>query len=219
MSQARPGPPRLALASASPRRLALLEQIGLRPDDVAPADIDETPQRDERPRQLALRLALGKGRAARQRLDLTNTTTDGPTPVHSSSFIMSADTVVAVGRRILPKAETEAEARACLKLLSGRSHDVLTAVAVLAPDGREASRIVESRVTFKRLSLTEAEGYIARGEWQGKAGGYAIQGIAGGFVTDISGSYSAIVGLPLYESASLLEGLGYPVGRRWGQAK
>ena len=207
---------RLALASASPRRLALLEQIGLRPDEVLPADIDETPQRDERPRQLALRLALGKGRAARGRLDLTTTTTDAHKAAHS--FVMSADTVVAVGRRILPKAETEAEARACLKLLSGRSHDVLTAVAVLAPDGREASRIVESRVTFKRLSQTEAEGYIASGEWQGKAGGYAIQGIAGGFVTDISGSYSAIVGLPLYESASLLEGLGYPVGRRWSAA-
>ena len=216
MSQAPTGPARLALASASPRRLALLEQIGLRPDEVLPADIDETPQRDERPRQLALKLALGKGRAARERLDLTITTTDGPRPAHNS-FIMSADTVVAVGRRILPKAETEAEARACLKLLSGRSHDVLTAVAVLAPDGREASRVVESRVTFKRLSQTEAEGYIASGEWQGKAGGYAIQGIAGGFVTDISGSYSAIVGLPLYESASLLEGLGYPVGRRWSK--
>ena len=209
--------PRLALASASPRRLALLEQIGLKPDDVLPADIDETPQRDERPRQLALRLALGKGRAARERLDVTTTTTDGPGAAHKV-FIMSADTVVAVGRRILPKAETQEEARACLKLLSGRSHDVLTAVVVLAPDGREASRIVESRVTFKRLSQTEAEGYIASGEWQGKAGGYAIQGIAGGFVTDISGSYSAIVGLPLYESASLLEGLGYPVGRRWSAA-
>jgi len=128
---------------------------------------------------------------------------------------MSADTVVAVGRRVLPKAEAEVEARACLDMLSGRTHDVITAVVVLAPGGREASRVVESRVTFKRLALTEVEGYIASGEWKGKAGGYAIQGIAGGFVTMMSGSYSAVVGLPLYESASLLEGLGYPVGRRW----
>lgn len=196
------GQARLALASASPRRLALLEQVGLRPDDVLSTNIDETPLHQERPRQLALRLALAKGRAARE-------------PLGHTSFIMSADTVVAVGRRILPKAETEAEARACLKLLSGRAHDVLTAVAVLAPDGREASRLVESRVTFKRLSHTETEGYITSREWQGKAGGYAIQGLAGGFITDISGSYSAIVGLPLYETVSLLEGLGYTAGRRW----
>lgn len=217
MNQVRTGHPRLALASASPRRLALLEQIGLRPDDVIPTDIDETPSRDERPRQLALRLALGKGRAARDRLGSTTHTTDAHNAGHNS-FIMSADTVVAVGRRILPKAETEAEARACLALLSGRAHDVLTAVAVLAPDGREASRVVESRVTFKRLSLAEVEGYIANREWHGKAGGYAIQGQAGSFVTDIAGSYSAIVGLPLYESVSLLEGLGYPVARRWSVA-
>jgi septum formation protein len=207
VSSANSAAQRLALASASPRRLALLEQIGLKPDHVVPADIDETVLRDERPRQLALRLAIGKGRAAR---NLTTDTTDG-----SSNFVLSADTVVAVGRRILPKAETEAEARACLDLLSGRAHDVITAVAVIAPDGREASRVVESRVTFKRLSHTEVEGYVASGDWKGKAGGYAIQGIAGGFVTDISGSYSAIVGLPLYETASLLEGLGYTVGRRW----
>jgi septum formation protein len=205
VTQAREGQARLALASASPRRLALLEQVGLRPDNVVPTDIDETPLRDERPRQLALRLAIGKGRAAKERLSIT----DG------HAFIMSADTVVAVGRRILPKAEVETEARACLALLSGRTHDVLTAVAVLGPDGREASRLVESRVTFKRLSHAEIEGYAASGEWKGKAGGYAIQGMAGSFVTGISGSYSAIVGLPLYETASLLEGLGYPVGRRW----
>jgi len=214
VTQAQTGPARLALASASPRRLALLEQIRLRPDDVISTDIDETPLRDERPRQLALRLAVAKGRVAKIQLDSATPTTNGHS-AGQNSFIMSADTVVAVGRRILPKAETEAEARTCLKLLSGRAHDVLTAVAVLAPDGREASRLVESRVTIKRLSLVEVEGYIASREWQGKAGGYAIQGIAGGFVTFISGSYSAIVGLPLYESASLLEGLGYPIGRRW----
>jgi septum formation protein len=192
----------LVLASASPRRLALLEQIGLKPDLVAPAEIDESAQKDERPRQLALRLAVLKGRATRK--------------VRGGDFILSADTVVACGRRMLPKAETEAEARACLDLLSGRAHDVLTGIAVLAPDGREASRVVESRVTFKRLSREEVDGYIASREWRGKAGGYAIQGAAGAFITDISGSYSAIVGLPLYETASLLEGLGYPVGRRWG---
>jgi septum formation protein len=195
------GQARLALASASPRRLALLEQIGLKPDLVCPSDIDETPLKGERPRQLALRLAVGKGQAAQEK--------------QPGDFILSADTVVAVGRRMLPKAETEAEARACLELLSGRTHDVLTGIAVLAPDGRQASRVVESRVSFKRLSHLELEGYVASGEWQGKAGGYGIQGIAASLVIEISGSYSSIVGLPLYETAALLEGLGYPVNRRW----
>ncbi len=192
---------RLALASASPRRLALLKQVGLEPDLVVPAEIDETPLKDERPRQLALRLAMAKGRA-------TNDTLAG-------AFVLSADTVVACGRRILPKAETEAEARACLKLLSGRGHDVLTAVAAIAPDGRGTQRLIGTRVTFKRLSHQDVEGYIASGEWKGKAGGYAIQGLAGGFVVDLSGSYSAVVGLPLYETLSLLEGIGYPMKRRW----
>jgi septum formation protein len=197
-----PDPFRLVLASASPRRLALLQQIGVVPDEVSPAEVDETPQRDERPRQLAMRLAVDKGRAVTTRFQ--------------SAYILSADTVVAVGRRILPKAEVEAEARACLALLSGRSHDVLTAVSIQAPDGRTAQRLVESRVTFKRLSHSEIEAYIASGEWQGKAGGYAIQGRASAFVSHITGSYSAIVGLPLYETVALLEGLGYPVTRRWG---
>jgi septum formation protein len=195
---ARPG---IALASASPRRLDLLRQIGLVPDRVAPADIDETPLRDERPGRLALRLAVQKGEAAREQL--------------AGMFVISADTVVAVGRRILPKAETEEEARACLRLLSGRKHDVLTGVAVLAPDGRQVSRLVEARVELKRLSHMDVEGYVGCGEWRGKAGGYAIQGQAGGFVTGIAGSYSAIVGLPLYETAALLEGVGYPIARRW----
>jgi septum formation protein len=193
--------PRLVLASASPRRLALLELVGLKPDLVAPTDIDETPLKQERPRQLALRLAAEKGRAARAR--------------QGGDYIISADTVVACGRRILPKAETEEEARACLDLVSGRAHDVLTGVAVLAPDGREASRVVETRVAFKRLSAAEVEGYIASGEWRGKAGGYGIQGLAGAFVSDIHGSYPSVMGLPLYEIVCLLEGLGYPVGRRW----
>ena len=201
MSQASGPVPGLALASASPRRLDLLRQVGLVPDRVAPADIDETPLRGERPRQLALRLAVQKGEAARAAL--------------ADYYVVSADTVVAVGRRILPKAETEADVRDCLKLLSGRKHDVLTGVAVFAPDGRHASRLVEARVDFKRLSHAETEGYVASGEWRGKAGGYGIQGLAGAFVVAVSGSYPAIVGLPLYETVAMLEGLGYPVGRRW----
>lgn len=202
MSGPDPGPFRLVLASASPRRLSLLQQIGVAPDEVAPAEVDETPQRDERPRQLALRLAVDKGTAVAGRFP--------------SAYVLSADTVVAVGRRILPKAEVEPEARACLTLLSGRSHDVLTAVSIQGPDGRAAQRLVESRVTFKRLSHLDIEAYIASGEWRGKAGGYAIQGCASAFISHITGSYSAIVGLPLHETTALLEGLGYPVVRRWG---
>ena len=196
-----PTPAMLVLASASPRRLALLAQIGLKPDLIAVANIDEAPLKDERPRQLALRLALAKGRAA--------------WAGQTSAFVLSADTVVDCGRRVLPKAETSAEAAACLARLSGRTHDVLTAVALTAPDGREVHRLVESRVTFKRLSLQEKAGYLASGDWLGKAGGYAIQGQAGAFVTELNGSYSAVVGLPLYETLSLLEGLGYPIARRW----
>jgi septum formation protein len=190
---------RLVLASSSPRRLQLLAQIGLKPDAIQPADLDETPLKDERPRALALRLAIAKGRAVAQ----------------PGAFTLSADTVVGVGRRILPKAETEADVRHCLKLMTGRAHDVFTGVAVIGPDGREASRVAAARVMFKRLSHEETEGYIASGEWRGKAGGYGIQGQAEAFTTEIAGSYSAIVGLPLYETASLLEGLGYPMSRRW----
>ncbi|MBI1359557.1 MAG: septum formation protein Maf [Alphaproteobacteria bacterium] len=205
MSPAPPGAPSpggLVLASASPRRRALLAQIGIEPATIIATDIDEAPLRDERPRQLALRLAIEKGRAA-------NT---------ANAFVLSADTVVACGRRCLPKAETRDEAAACLRRLSGRSHDVLTAVAVIAPDGRCASRLVETRVTFKRLSETEVAAYLESGEWRGKAGGYAIQGLAAAFVSDLSGSYSAVVGLPLHETANLLEGLGYPVVRGWRPA-
>jgi septum formation protein len=181
---------RLVLASASPRRLALLAQIGVTPDAVMAADIDETPLTKETPRALALRLARAKAEAVQA---------DG-------AVVLAADTVVAVGRRILPKAENEAEARACLDLLSGRNHMVLTGVAVKAPSGAVRTRLVETRVTFKRLSSQEIESYIASGEWRGKAGGYAAQGLAGQFVTHIVGSYSSIVGLPLYETACLLEG-------------
>lgn len=187
--------PRLVLASASPRRLDLLAQIDLKPDAVVAAEIDETPTPNETPRLLALRLAVAK--AAKVAAD------------QPDAFVLAADTVVAVGRRVLPKVETEAQGRACLELLSGRAHKVLTAVALQAPDGRAASRLVESRLHFKRLTAAEITAYLASGEGIGKAGGYAIQGRAGGFVMALQGSYSAVVGLPLYETLNLLTGLGY----------
>jgi septum formation protein len=185
----------LVLASASPRRLDLLAQVGVAPDRVDPADIDETPLRDETPRRHALRLAIEKARAV--------------APRSPDALVLAADTVVAVGRRILPKAETPEQAAACLKLLSGRNHKVLTGVAVIAPDGREASRLVETRVQFKHLSAQEQADYLAGGEWRGKAGGYGVQGVAGGFIIDLHGSYTAVVGLPLYETLNLLQGLGW----------
>jgi len=185
----------LVLASASPRRLELLRQIGVIPDRIEPADIDETPLREETPRLAAMRLAREKAIAI------------GPRAV--DAYVLAADTVVAVGRRILPKAETLEEARACLALLSGRAHKVLTAVAVLGPDGRIAARLSETRVHFKRLTPNETGGYLAGEEWRGKAGGYAIQGAAGGFVMALQGSYTGVVGLPLYETRCVLEGLGY----------
>ena len=189
------GRPRLVLASASPRRLALLAQIGLVPDDILPADIDETPLRDENPRLYAERMARGKCAAV---------------PI-ADAFILSADTVVAAGRRIMPKTETEAEVRKCLGLLSGRRHRVLTCVVVRAPDGRTSERVCESAVTFARLSHAQLDAYIETGEWQGKAGGYAIQGHAAAHVRALSGSYSSVVGLPLFETAQLLRGLGFPL--------
>ncbi len=187
-------PVRLALASASPRRLDLLAQIGVTPDLVHPTDIDESPRKGEPPRAHALRLACEKAAAAAAVL--------GP-----DVAVLAADTVVGVGRRILPKAETEAEARACLSLLSGRNHRVFTAVALRRGD-KVASRCVATRLTFKRLSDLETERYIASREWHGKAGGYAIQGRAGAFCISLTGSYSAVVGLPLHETATLLAGLG-----------
>lgn len=185
----------LVLASASPRRLDLLAQVGVAPDRVDPADIDETPLRDETPRRHALRLAIEKARAVASR--------------SPGAIVLAADTVVAVGRRILPKAETPEQAAYCLKLLSGRNHNVLTGVAAIAPDGREASRLVETRVQFKHLSDQEQVDYLAGGEWNGKAGGYGVQGVAGGFIIDLHGSYTSVVGLPLYETLNLLTGLGY----------
>ena len=189
----------LVLASASPRRLDLLRQIGAEPDQVDPADIDETPGRDETPRRLALRLALGKASTVAAR--------------HPDAFVLGSDTLVAVGLRILNKPEDEAEARRMLALLSGRTHKVLTGVAVIAPGGRTASRLVETKVRFKRLSAEETDDFIAAGDWRDAAGGYKIHQRAGGFVTDLSGSYSAVVGLPLYETRMLLEGLGWRPSR------
>ncbi len=183
--------PRFILASESPRRRELLAQIGFTPDEIAPADIDEAPLPKEQPHALALRLAEAKA----QKL------------AREGAVVLAADTVVAVGRRLLGKAEGEAEARAFLELLSGRGHRVLTAVA-LAHDGAVRTRLVEARVRMKRLDRVEIDAYIASGEWRGKAGGYGIQGRAGRFVTGIIGSYTAIVGLPLYETANLLAGAG-----------
>jgi septum formation protein len=160
--------------------------------------VDETPLKNETPRLLALRLAKAKAAAVAAR--------------RVGAYVLAADTVVAVGRRVLPKAETQAEARACLALLSGRSHRVETAVALRSPDGREVSRLVETRLDVKRLTDREVEGYVASEEWRGKAGGYAIQGMAGGFILGLHGSYSAVVGLPLYETRCLLEGLGWRGG-------
>ena len=188
---------RLILASTSPRRLDLLRQIGLNPDAIIDPAIDETPKAAELPRILAQRLALEKAQAVAIKAEA------------GSSFILAADTVVACGRRVLPKAETEAQARACLQLLSGRRHQVHSAFALLGPQGGRILRNVVSRVTFKRLSRAEMDAYVACGEWQGKAGGYAIQGRAAALIRHIEGSYSAIVGLPLNEVAQALDGLGY----------
>ena len=200
--------PKLILASGSPRRLALLQQAGLEPDALLPADVDETPARAESPRELVKRLARAKAevarRTARNRDELKN------------AFILSADTVVtAAGRRILPKAEVVDEAAACLRLLSGRTHRVYTAVCVVTPRDAIRERLVETRIRFKRLSREEVENYLASGEWRGKAGGYAIQGLAGAFVVKLVGSYTNVVGLPLYESMLLLDGEGFPVRFGW----
>jgi septum formation protein len=187
--------PALVLASASPRRLALLAQLGITPDHVVPQDIDETPLRGEMPRQHAERLARCKAASM----------------VTSGCFVLAADTVVAVGRRILGQAETEADARRCLELLSGRRHRVMTAVVLRAPGGRQSERLVQSVVGFARLSQRQIEAYLATEEWLGKAGGYAIQGRAAAFIRFLSGSYSNAVGLPLFETAQLLRGLGWPM--------
>jgi septum formation protein len=201
------GAPKLVLASGSPRRLALLQQAGIEPDALLPADIDETPLKAETPRELVRRLARSKAEVARKTARNREELAD--------AFIVSADTIVAVGRRVLPKAEVADEAAACLRLLSGRTHRVYTAVCVITPKDAIRERLVESRVRFKRLSREDSEGYLASGQWRGKAGGYAIQGLAGTFVVKLVGSYSNVVGLPLYETVSLLDGEGYPVRSTW----
>lgn len=188
------GPP-FVLASASPRRLELLRQVGLMPDRIDPADIDETPRRGELPPGHAMRLAQEKAQAV--------------VPRHPGAYVLAADTVVACGRRILPKTEDEASARSCLELLSGRRHRVHGALALVSPNGGLATRRVDSQVAFKRLSEAEIGAYLRTGEWQGKAGGYAIQGRAAALIRWISGSYSNVVGLPLFETTQLLAGRGY----------
>lgn len=187
--------PRLILASASPRRLVLLEQIGIIPDETVAAEVDEAACRRERPGGLAARLAEAKARQIAARFP--------------GALVLGADTVVACGRRVLPKADDEGEARRCLEFLSGRRHRVHGGVSVIDGQGRAHARRVVTVVAFKRLSREDISDYISRGEWRGKAGAYAIQGHAAAFVRKISGSYSNVVGLPLFETACLLKGLGY----------
>lgn len=201
------GTHKLILASGSPRRLQLLSQIGIEPDHIVPTEIDETPLRGEVPRNLAQRLARQKAEAAGKTIERDEEL--------AGSFVLAADTVVAVGRRVLPQAERLEEAEQCLEILTGKAHRVYSAVVLLTPDGKLRQRLVESRVKFKRLSAKDREFYIGSGEWRGKAGGYAIQGLAGSFVQRLIGSYSNVVGLPLYETTSLLIGEGFDVHRGW----
>ncbi|WEK47707.1 MAG: Maf family protein [Candidatus Andeanibacterium colombiense] len=188
--------PALILASASPRRRELIARLGIEPLAVRAADIDETPRAGELPRPYAERMAREKAEAARD----------------DATHVLAGDTVVALGRRILPKAEDEATARRCLELLSGRRHRVFSAVALRAPDGLIREKLSETIVRFKRLSQDEIAAYLASGEWHGKAGGYAIQGTAEGLISWISGSHSGIVGLPLFETRNLLQAAGFSVG-------
>ncbi|MDT0575313.1 Maf family nucleotide pyrophosphatase [Croceicoccus sp. F390] len=198
---AEPGPPRLLLASASPRRLALLARLGIKPDAVCAAAIDETPARAELPRAHAQRLARQKAEAVAARIQ-------GGGRTH----VLAGDTVVAVGRRILPKTDNEEMARDCLTLLSGRRHRVLSAICLLLPDGEKRERISETVVRFKPLCEQEISSYLASGEWSGKAGGYAIQGRAEALVAWLAGSHSGVIGLPLFETRALLKSAGFPIG-------
>jgi septum formation protein len=198
---------KLVLASASPRRLALLQQIGIEPDALLPTDLDETPQKSERAKVLARRLAREKAEAA---LKVARAGED-----LRDAFIVAADTVVARGNRVLPKPEHVDEGAQCLRLLSGRNHRVYTALCIVTPRGAFRERLVEARVRFKHLSKDDIEAYLASGEWRGKAGGYAIQGRAGAFVTKLVGSYTAVVGLPLTETMAILGGEGYPIHLAW----
>jgi len=198
---------KLVLASGSPRRLQLLAQIGVEPDRLLPLAMDEAPKKKELPRNLAKRLSREKAEAAIAALKGDE--------AMAGALVIAADTVVSVGRRILPKAELIEEAAACLRLLSGRSHRVYTSVALVTAKGQLRQRLVETRVRFKRLSREDMESYLASGEWRGKAGGYAIQGIAGAFAMKVVGSYSNVVGLPLYETMTMLLGEGYPLHFNW----
>jgi len=205
------GRPKLILASGSPRRLGLLNQAGIEPDTLLPCEVDEVPTKGELPRSLATRLARAKAEYA-----LYTARVDDAL---RGSFIVAADTVVAVGRRILPKAETLDQAAACLRLLSGRNHRVYTGICLVTPKESFRQRLIETRLRFKRLSQEDLEAYLASGEWRGKAGGYAIQGLAGTFVVKIVGSYTNVVGLPLLETIGLLAGEGYPVHFGWFNAQ
>jgi septum formation protein len=198
---------KLVLASGSPRRIELLQQAGIEPDRLHPTDLDETPLRAEHPRSLAKRLSKTKADKAQEALRSD--------PDFGEAYVLAADTVVAVGRRILPKAELLDEASNCLRLLSGRSHRVYTGVCLVTPGGKLRQKLVETRIRFKRLSREELESYLASGEWRGKAGGYAIQGLAGTFVVKLVGSYTNVVGLPLYETVALLAGEGFKVHFNW----
>ncbi len=190
-----------------PGEFALINQAGIEPDALRPANIDETPKRGELPRACANRLARAKAEAA---LELVRVDDE-----LEGAYVLAADTVVAVGRRILPKAELLDEAGQCLRLLSGRNHRVHTAICLVTPNGAFRQRLVETRVRFKRLSEEDIEAYLGSGEWRGKAGGYAAQGIAGTFIAKIVGSYSNVVGLPLYETTTLLLGEGFPIRFGW----
>lgn len=198
---------KLVLASASPRRLALLQQCGVEPDFIVPTDANEEPKRGEVPRSLAKRLAKEKAGLALDKIALSEEMT--------GSTVLAADTVVGVGRRILPKAETLEQAADCLRLLSGRNHKVYTALTLVTSNGTYRNRLVTTKVRFKRLSRQDMDAYLASGEWRGKAGGYAIQGIASCFVVKLTGSYSGVVGLPLYEAVSLINGAGIPCHYNW----
>ena len=201
------GRPKLVLASGSPRRVSLINQAGIEPDELRPADVDETPLRGELPRVCANRLAYAKAATALAGIGVDDDV--------YGAFILAADTVVAVGRRILPKPELVDEAAQCLRLLSGRNHRVYTALCLITPKRKYRQRVVETRVRFKRLSSEDIESYLGSGEWRGKAGGYAAQGLAGAFIVKLVGSYTNVVGLPLYETVALLAGEGFPTHLGW----
>ena len=199
--------PRLVLASASPRRLTLLAQVGVTPDALRPASLDETAKRGEMPRLLVSRLARSKAEAARDQIANDRELAD--------SYVIAADTVVAVGKKVLVKPAHVEEAMASLQLLSGRTHAVLTSVCLITPDDKVRTKIVDTRVRFRHLTRSEIESYIASREWRGKAGGYAIQGLAGCFVQRIVGSYTNVVGLPLTEVVGMLAAEGFPIQFNW----